>query len=54
MVLGDGYEGVQTMVNGVHRFANAVGLRINAAKTKVLSAQVNPSSLGTITLGGVP
>ncbi len=42
------------MVNGVHRFANAVGLRINAAKTKVLSAQMSPSSRGTIILDGVP
>ncbi len=45
---------VQDMVNGVHRFANAVGLRINPAKTKVLSAQMNPSSRGAITLDGVP
>ncbi len=42
------------MVNGVHRFANAVGLRIDAAKTKALSAEVNPSSRDTITLDGVP
>ncbi len=41
------------MVNWVHPFANAVGLRINAAKTKVLSAQMYPSSRGTITLAGV-
>ncbi len=42
------------MVNGVHRFVNAVGLWINAAKTKVLSAQMNPSSRGTITLDEMP
>ncbi len=29
-ILGDSYEAVQEMVNGVHRFANAVGLLINA------------------------
>ncbi len=45
---------LQQMVNGVHRFADAVGLRINAAKTKVLSAQMNPSSRCTITLNGLP
>ncbi len=53
-LLGDSCEAVQEMVNGVNRFANAVGLRINAAKTKVLSAQMNPSSRGTIILDGVP
>ncbi len=37
-LLGDSYEALQEMVNGVHNFANAVELRINAAKTKVLSA----------------
>ncbi len=41
-ILGDSYKAVQEMVNGVHRFANAVGLRINAANTKVLSAQMSP------------
>ncbi len=38
------------MVNGVHRFTNAVRPRINASKTKVLSAQANSWSRGTITL----
>ncbi len=38
----------------IHRFVNAAGLRTNAAKTKVLSAEMNPSSCGTITLDGVP
>ncbi len=51
-LLGESYEAVQEMVNGVHSFAIAVGLRINAVKTKVLSTQVNPSSQGTITLNG--
>ncbi len=53
-LLGDSYEAVKEMVDGVHRFANAVRLRINAAKPKVPSAQMNPSSKGTITLDGVP
>ncbi len=53
-LFGDSYEAVQEMVNGVHRFANAVGLRINAAKTKVLPAQIYPTSRGTITMDGVP
>ncbi len=37
------FEVAQEMVNGVYRFANAVGLWINAANIKVLSAQVSPS-----------
>ncbi len=53
-ILGDSYEAVQEVLNGVHRFAYAVGLRINATKTKVLSAQMSPSSRGTIILNGVP
>ncbi len=47
-------EAFEEMVNRVRRLANAVGLRINAAKAKVLSAQMNPSSRGTITLDDVP
>ncbi len=46
---GDNYEAVQEMVIGVHRFANALRLRINAAKPKVLSAQMNLSNRSTIT-----
>ncbi len=42
------------MVEGVHRFTKTVGLWINAAKTKVLSPQVNASSCGTITMDVVP
>ncbi len=38
VLLDDSYGAVQEMVNGVHRFADAVGLRINAVKTSVLSA----------------
>ncbi len=53
-MLGDNYDAVQEMVNGVHRFANAVWLRINAAKTKLISAQMSPLSRGTIILDGVP
>ncbi len=51
-ILGDSFEAVREMVNGVHRFANAVGLRIKAAKTKVLSAAMSPSSRGKIILDG--
>ncbi len=36
-LLGDCFEAVQEALEGVERYATAVGLRINAAKTKVLS-----------------
>ncbi len=41
--LGDSFEAVQDALEGVERYATAVGLRINAAKTKVLFAQVAAS-----------
>ncbi len=53
-LLGGSYEAVQEIVNRGHRLANAVGLRIDAYKTKELSAQRDPSRHGTITQGGVP
>ncbi len=52
-ILGDSYEAVRKMVNGVHRFVNAVGPRINASKIKVLSTEMSPSSRGTIILDGM-
>ncbi len=39
-LLGDSFEAVQGALEGVERYAAAVGLHINAAKMKVLSAQV--------------
>ncbi len=42
-LLGDSFEAVQDALEGVERYAAAVGLRINATKTKVLSAQVAAS-----------
>ncbi len=41
------------MVNGIHRFANTVGLTIHDAKTNILSAHVNPFICGTIILDGM-
>ncbi len=48
------HASVRLRLKKVHRFANAVELRINGAEIMVLSAQMNPSSRGTITLDGVP
>ncbi len=53
VILGESYEAVQKMVNGIHRFTNAVGLRISAAKTKELFTKINTLSRGTITLDDV-
>ncbi len=39
-LLGDSFEAVQEVLEEVERYVAAVGLRINAAKTKVISAQV--------------
>ncbi len=43
-------EAEHNMVSEVHSSANAVGLWINVAKTKVLSAHVNPPNRGIIDL----
>ncbi len=45
---------MQEAVNQVHRFATVVGLRINASKTKVLSANVDPLLHQVINVGGEP
>ncbi len=53
-LLGDSFVSVQEAVNKVHRFAAVVGLRINASKTKVLSAHVDPLLHQDINVWGEP
>ncbi len=53
-LLGDNFEAVQDALEGVERYAAAVGLRSNAAKTKVLPAQVATSQQRQLFLEGVP
>ncbi len=53
-LLGDSSKAVQDALEGVERYAAPVGLRINVAKTKVLSAQVTASQQRQIFLEGVP
>ncbi len=53
-LLGDGFEAVQDALEGVERYAVAVSLRINTAKTKVLSVQVTASQQRQLFPEGVP
>ncbi len=53
-LFGDSFVTVQEAVNQVHPFAAVVGLRINASKTKVLSANVDPLLHQVINVGGEP
>ncbi len=53
-LLGDSFEAVQETLEGIERYAAAVGLRIDAAKTKVLSAQVANSQQRQLFPEGVP
>ncbi len=52
-LLGDSAEAVQDALDNIDRFANVVGLRINASNTKVLSTQPRPGPEHTIHLDGV-
>ncbi len=52
VLLGDSFEAGQDALVRVERYAVAVGLRINAAKTKVLSAQVAASQQRQLFLKG--
>ncbi len=54
VLLGDSFEAVQDALEGVERYAAAVGQRINATKTKVLSAQVATLQQSQLFLEGVP
>ncbi len=53
-LLSDSFEAVRQAPEGVERYAAAVGLHINAAKTKVLSAQVTASQQRQLFPEGVP
>ncbi len=39
-LLGDGFEAVQKALEGIERYSGVFGLRINAANTRALFAQV--------------
>ncbi len=53
-LLGDSFEAVRGALEGIERYTAAVGLRVNAAKTKVLSAQIAASQQKQLFLEGVP
>ncbi len=40
VILSSSYSGMQDLLDAVNRYAAAVGMRINASKTKVMSALV--------------
>ncbi|MDY6930075.1 MAG: reverse transcriptase family protein [Pseudomonadota bacterium] len=54
VILGPTFSEVQQAINDVNRFSQGVGLRINIAKTKVLTALVPDDQHTAITIDGEP
>lgn len=51
-VLGESYRDIQTVLNRIQEKAAAIGMRINASKTKILSAGIPQAERSSVTLNG--
>ncbi len=54
VILSSSYSEMQDLIDAVNRHAAAVGMRINASKTKVMSALVPDEQRQAILLDGEP
>ncbi len=52
VILSSSYSEMQGLLEAVHRHAAAVGMRINASKTKVMSALVPDEQRQAVLLDG--
>lgn len=51
-VLGESYKDIQMVLNRIQEKAAAIGMRINASKTKILSAGIPQAERSSVTLNG--
>ncbi len=54
VILSSSYSEMQGLIDAVNRHAAAVGMRINASKTKVMSALVRDEHRQAVLLDGEP